>query len=257
MSAPVAANESTVVSELPTEASVPEGEGEAAEHEQGDFEHPEVPDAPPTAAMSALDAYFRANNSGYPLQGVSAEQVRQKRWHAAYSDFVRKELRTGAFPHLSNISQEAIAPLCPNYSRLDPTEKEDFWVAYFMSLAHAETDFNVSTGPKTGLMQLTCDATAKVSYDCKCTSKTHLKNNPFVNIDCSMKIINWWSRKRKQITGSHPYFESLRGNEARHKQAFLPPIRKYRPADCAPGYTPPRGGVQYIPTRHADGTYVK
>ncbi len=189
--------------------------------------------------------------------GVSAAQVRQKRWHAAYSDFVRKNLRTGAFPHLSSISNEAIAPLCPNYTRLSTAQKEDFWVSYFMALGFAETDFNVGQGPKTGLLQLTCDATAKVNYGCKCRNKSQLKNNPFINIDCGMKIINWWSRKKQKITGSHPYFETLRSRTGRHKQAFLPPIRKFRPANCAPNFTPPTGGVQYIPSKLADGTYVK
>lgn len=222
------------------------------------------------------DEYFESDSSGYPTIKITKAEVNKKgTWPQAYSEFIRKNLYARSptnissiglkrgeprFKSLLNVSKEAIAPLCPGYHQMNEKQKEDFWVVFFVALAYAETDFNKDNPVKTGLNQLTHDKTATGSYKCKSKNKAHLKNNPFVNIDCAMKIITHWSHKRQTLVKNHPYFDTLRMGKARYRDAFLSTVSAWRPPGCidqgsrSPGT---QEGGRYVPVRVAPDTYRK
>jgi len=126
---------------------------------------------------------------------------------------------------------EDIAEVCPHYQELPTTEKEDFWVIFFMGLAKVESDWNrrsryveTTMGPDavTGL-QIVSEGLLQLSYqdqkyygcdfdwihdrplqeiDLKHPQKTIF--DPIKNISCAMVIFkSQIRRKHKVFTASY------------------------------------------------------
>jgi hypothetical protein len=134
-----------------------------------------------------------------------------------------------------NIGSGYVYELCPRYDRLKRADRENFWVTFFMAIGYAESGFNNNSGPMAGIMQLTCDNTARRGYGCSaCTSNSRLRKSPMIGIDCAMNIISHWARRGKLI-GSHPYFETLRRNQ-HYKRKIRPTVQLYAPKDCGNNY---------------------
>lgn len=174
---------------------------------------------------------FKAENVTIP----SEDSTKNGTWPEAYSDFIRRSLGTQQFSRLYYMSGSKLAFACPRYETFNPVERANFWVAFFKSLAYGESSFNRSSGPKTGIMQLTCDRNHKIGYGCDCRNSSYLRKNSFVGINCAMKIIQQKSGKR--IYPNHPYFEVLRDYikgkpGVDPSKNFMESIRKERSPSC-------------------------
>lgn len=158
-------------------------------------------------------------------------------WRRDYTQLVKDRLKIDRHQALVNINPGMVQELCPRYDRLKRADRENFWVSFFMSVAYAESDFNNNSGPKSGMMQLTCDANARIGYGCSlCTSNQRLKNSPLIGLDCAMNIISHWA-KRGRLVGQHPYFETLRKN-THFNRKVKPTIITYAPKECAANFKP-------------------
>lgn len=156
-------------------------------------------------------------------------------WRQDYTKLVKEKLSSDRGQALINIAPEMVAELCPRYDRLKRSDRENFWATFFMALAYAESDFKNTSGPKAGIMQLTCDSNARIGYGCtSCTSNSRLRNSPLIGLDCSMNIISHWVR-RGRLLGKHPYFETLRAN-SHFRRKVKPTIQAYEPSKCESRY---------------------
>jgi len=131
---------------------------------------------------------------------------------------------------LYNLSGSNTFGLCPNLHNLKPSDKSEFFQAAFMGLASAESGYSKYSGPKTGIMQLTCDSNARVHYNCPCKSRTHLRDDSALNIRCAMNIIDYQYRKGESIWSGNRYFETLRSNG--HRTKIINAIKSRLPAGC-------------------------
>jgi hypothetical protein len=160
-------------------------------------------------------------------------------WHRDYTALVKNRLSFDRHQSLMNISPHYVGEICPRYSNLKKTDRENFWTVFFMAVAYAESDFNHHSRPMTGIMQLTCDANARIGYGCSlCTSNSRLRGSPLIGIDCAMNIISHWV-KRGKLIGSHPYFETLRRNK-HYNRKIRPTVQMYAPKSCGNNYKPNR-----------------
>lgn len=158
-------------------------------------------------------------------------------WRRDYTAFVKHQMKEEAHQPLMDLPKSMLQELCPRYDRLKRSDKENFWVTFFMSLAYAESGFDNHSGPKSGIMQLTCDSNARKGYGCSlCTSNQKLRSSPLVGIDCAMKIVKHWAKKGVLI-GRHPYFATLRKNN-HYLRKIKPTIQVYAPKECKNQFTP-------------------
>lgn len=123
-----------------------------------------------------------------------------------------------------------VSDFCPHYSALSTDQKNKFWVGLLSAIARPESnykpettyteDFNDSSGKKVisrGLLQISIESANQKLYSCGIKKSEDLQD-PTINLQCGVKILDAWVRKdnviasyiKGQPRGGGRYWSTLR-----------------------------------------------
>jgi hypothetical protein len=155
---------------------------------------------------------FPPGEYGPESQGRKGGKYANHAWHEDFTQFIKENLMNNIFRPLMNNVNNIPSSFCPRFKLLNLVDRATVLAAFFKGIARSESGYNTDSIPQAGIMQLSCNHRERdpppAGYGCKCSSDDDLRNNPFVNIDCAMKIINYRFMKGDYIPNE--YFQSLR-----------------------------------------------
>lgn len=105
---------------------------------------------------------------------------------------------------------------CTNIQTISASDKKKWFQALFRAIAKAESDFQPSARPKSGIMQLSCNNTERVSYRCNCKSSEDFRKSGSLSVTCAMNIVDFHFARGRGIffNGRYQYFETLMGSSS-------------------------------------------
>lgn len=108
---------------------------------------------------------------------------------------------------LASLSPSDVSGFCPKYETLPRLDKARFWVALISAISRPESNYKTMQQYKEsfldskgdpvisrGLLQISMESANQSRYSCGIANEKDL-HDPFVNIQCGVKILNYWVKK--------------------------------------------------------------
>lgn len=179
-------------------------------------------------------------------QGCATEASRKAKgrasngcWYPKYDNYVR-ELITDSSEFAVGPAPADIAEVCPNYDRLPPHQRADFWVYFVQALASVESGFNKYTGLPEDMVdrhgeQIISEGLLQMSYSDRgrgpgCTfdrARDEERSNndktifdPKRNLQCGVSILKW------QLADNELFYKGSYWNPLRKKAKFAAAVKK-------------------------------
>jgi|GEM_PF-5229801 len=157
-------------------------------------------------------------------------------WGASLSQLLRDKFDLGQLNNLLNIRPALVAEYCPKYASMKTSDKVAYWVEFFKAMSYGESGHNKNAGPRSGIMQLTCDSTARGEiYKCQCRNNQDFVNDRRISVDCAANIVNVWAGRGQLVQDSvtrTTYFATLTRQDPSFNNNVKPRIRANRPQAC-------------------------